>query len=313
MSRPIEGVLPILHTPFSDDEMIDRDSLAREVDWVFQIGAGGVCTAMVSELLRLTAEERVELTHTMAELAAGRGVVVASIGAESTKQTLAFGAEAVRAGCDAVMAAPPVATALAEDVLLDHFRAIAEAIDLPLIVQDASSYVGQPLSTAFYATLLEAYGPEKILFKPEGDPIGPNLSALRDATGGRARAFDGSGGILLVDAFRRGIVGTMPGVDLLDGIVALWRALQAGDEDRAYQLYFPICAIVALQLQAGLDGFLAIEKYILVKRGLFTSARRRAPHGWELDDETRAEVDRLLAHLTAVIASADSISRPGAP
>jgi 4-hydroxy-tetrahydrodipicolinate synthase len=157
-----------------------------------------------------------------------------------------------------------------------------------------------------YLDLLERYGPEKIVFKPEAAPIGPSLSALRDATGGRARIFEGSGGVLLVDSFRRGIAGTMPGVDLLDGVVGLWRALSANDDATAYRLSFPISAIVTLQLQAGLDGFLAIEKYLLVKRGLFASARRRPPYAWELDAETAAEVDRLfeilkveLSHTTA--------------
>jgi 4-hydroxy-tetrahydrodipicolinate synthase len=106
--------------------------------------------------------------------------------------------------------------------------------------------------------------------------------------------FDGSGGILLVDAYRRGVRGCMPGMELLDGIAALWQALQQGDDDAIYRLYFPICAIAALQMQAGLDGFLAIEKHILVKRGVFTSARRRKPYAWQLDDETAAELDRLL-------------------
>jgi 4-hydroxy-tetrahydrodipicolinate synthase len=62
---------------------------------------------------------------------------------------------------------------------------------------------------------------------------------------------------------------------------------------------------VALQLQAGLDGFLAIEKYLLVKRGIFTSDARRQPHSWSLDAETRAEVDRLIDMLQDVLASLD--------
>ena len=84
---------------------------------------------------------------------------------------------------------------------------------------------------------------------------------------------------------------------MLDGIVALWRALLAGDEDRIYELSLPICALTALQLQAGLDGFLAIEKYLLKKRGLFDNTLRVQPSGWELDAETCAEVDRLFALL----------------
>jgi len=84
-------------------------------------------------------------------------------------------------------------------------------------------------------------------------------------------------------------------------VVAVWQALRRGDEETAYRLYFPICAIVALQLQAGLDGFLAVEKYLMQKRGLFPSACRRKPYGWELDAETAAEVDRLYARLQELI------------
>lgn len=301
MKLNIEGVLPVLNTPFDVNDEIDRDSLERQIDWAFQLDCNGVCSAMVSEILRLTSEERVHLNRLIVEIAAGRGVVIASVGAESVKQAVYYAKEAVDAGCDAIMAIPPVTTRLPLAALQDYFRTLADAVPVPLIVQDASSYVGAAIPTDFYVRLLDQYGPLKILFKPEGAPIGPNLSDLRDASGGRASMFDGSGGILLIDAFRRGIVGTMPGTDLLDGIVALWNALKAGDDEAAYRIYFPLCAIVALQLQAGLDGFLAIEKYILVKRGLFTTDRRREPNAWTLDTETQNEVDRLLEMLTQAI------------
>ena len=176
---------------------------------------------------------------------------------------------------------------------VDYFRGIADSVAIPVIVQDASGYVGQAIPMSVYVKLLERYGPEKILFKPEAAPNGPNISALRDATGGRA-GFEGSGGIFLIDSYRRGIAGTMPGMELLDGIVAIWKALVRGDEETAYRVYFPASAIVSLQLQAGLDGFLAIEKYLMVKRGLFAKTNRRKPYGWELDSETAAEVDRLF-------------------
>jgi dihydrodipicolinate synthase/N-acetylneuraminate lyase len=297
MPRPLRGVLPIVHTPFTERDEIDAAALAREIDWAYRVGADGLGTGMVSEILLLTADERRELTERIVEANAGRGAVFAAVGAESGKQALAYARHAEEAGCDAVMAAPPLTTSLSTEAHLDYFRAIADGVSLPVIVQDASGYVGRAIPLAVYVQLLERYGDDKILFKPEASPIGPNLSALRDATGGRAKIYEGSGGILLIDSFRRGIAGTMPGMDLLDGIVAIWRALARGDDAAAYAVYFPICAIVVLQLQAGLDGFLAIEKYLLVKRGLWGSDRRRAPVGWTLDDETAHEVDRLFALL----------------
>jgi 4-hydroxy-tetrahydrodipicolinate synthase len=294
-------VLAIVHTPFTDADAIDAAALRREVDWVFAQGADGLGTGMVSEILKLTADERVTLTQHLVEFAAGRGPMFAAVGAESTGQALAFARAAERAGCDAVMAAPPLTSRLSESQMLDHFRALAEGVSVPLIVQDASGYVGQAIPLGVCVRLLEVYGPEKVVFKPEAAPAGPNLSALRDATGGRAKIFEGSGGIFLIDSFRRGITGTMPGVELLDGIVAVWRALQRGDEETAYRVALPIGAIVALQLQAGLDGFLAVEKDLLVKRRLFPSARRRRPYAWDLDPETAAEVDQLFARLQAAL------------
>lgn len=298
----LSGVLPVVHTPFRNDDSIDDESLARQIDWAFEQGVSGYVTGMVSELLRLTADERIELTRRLGELKQGRGVFIAGIGAESTRQALLYGREAQQAGADAVMAIPPTTTALPEDQLLKYFATLAEELEIPLIVQDASSYVGQQIPLSLCVDLLERFGADRILFKPEAAPLGPNLSALRDATGGRAAIFEGSGGVALIDSFRRGIRGTMPGMEFLPGIVAVWNALQRGDEQTAYRVYFPICALVSLQLQAGLDGFLAIEKYVLNRRSLFTTDRRREPFGWSLDEETRAEVDRLLTILDRELA-----------
>ncbi|NLF69446.1 MAG: dihydrodipicolinate synthase family protein [Candidatus Anammoximicrobium sp.] len=302
MPRPLTGVLPVVHTPLRADDSIDVASLRREIDWALEVGAEGLCTGMVSELLRLTFGERLELTTAIAEINAGRGVFIAGVGAESTKQALEYARAAQAAGCDAVMAIPPVSTALPDGQLLEYFGTLAEAVDLPLVVQDSSGYVGRPISLDVFVQLLDRFGAEKILFKPEANPTGPRLTALREASGGRARIFDGSGGLALVDCYRRGIVGTMPGMEFLPGIVALWRALERRDERAIYRLYLPICALVSLQLQAGFDGFLAVEKYILNKRGLFACEVRRKPYAWDLDQETRRELERLLEQLDAALA-----------
>ena len=294
MKKKLAGVLPIVHVPFEVDGTIDQKILKKEIDWIFSVKAHGLGTGMVSEILRLTFDERIALTNHIVEFTDGRGSTFAGVGAESTKQALVYAKAAEKAGCDGIMAIPPVTTSLPEEAVLSHFRTLAEEVNVPLIVQDASGYVGQAIPIRIYIQLLELYGNEKILFKPEASPKGPNLSALRDASSGKAKIFEGSGGILLVDSFRRGITGTMPGVDLLDGVVALWNALINGDEKSIYRIYFPICAIVALQLQAGLDGFLAIEKFILKHRDIFKNELRRVPYSWDLDHETSSEIKRLL-------------------
>jgi 4-hydroxy-tetrahydrodipicolinate synthase len=297
MRKTLSGVQTIAHTPFTDDDEIDAVSLKRSVDWALSLGVDGVGTGMVSETMKLTRDERFRLAELLVEQVNGRGAVFIAAGAESTRQALEFTRQAEQVGCDAVMVVPPLTGKLSVPHLVDHFRALADAVSIPIVVQDASGYVGQSIPIPVCVELLDRYGRDKILFKPEAAPNGPALSALRDATSGQARMFEGSGGIFLIDSFRRGICGTMPGMDLLDAVVGIWKAMQRGDDATAYRLSFPVGALVAIQLQAGLDGFLAVEKYLMHKRGLFPTTRRRPPYYWEIDPETAAEIDRLWSYL----------------
>ena len=73
----------------------------------------------------------------------------------------------------------------------------------------------------------------------------------------------------------------------------------AGDEQRVYQLSLPLASLISLQ--NSLDAFLAVEKYLLVKRGIFKNQIMRGPVGYKLDEETRAEVDRLFGLLQEVL------------
>ncbi|MCC6424918.1 MAG: dihydrodipicolinate synthase family protein [Phycisphaerales bacterium] len=286
------GVFPVFSTPFHEDESLDLTTLEKEIHFLFDAGADGIVAAMVSEVLRLSSTERQELAKAACRFAASRNKpAIISVGAESTRLAVQFAVQAQEVGAAAVMAIPPVSVALGEVELFDYYQKITRAIGLPVIVQDASGYVGRPMSIALQAKLMEQYGPDRIQFKPEAAPIGQRLSELRDATGGRARIFEGTGGIALIDSHRRGIVGTMPGADLIDVLVALWKALEKGDIRRADQLGQPLAAMISLQ--TSLDAFIAVEKHLLVKRGIFKNTVARGPVGYRLDNETRQEVDRL--------------------
>jgi 4-hydroxy-tetrahydrodipicolinate synthase len=300
-TKPIVGVLPVFQTPYHEDESVDYETLATEIDWLYAAGADGVVMAMVSEVLRLSAEERDEMARRLCEISNRRGCVVISVGAESSHTAARFAANAQSAGAAAVMAIPPVSVAVGPAELENYYRRIFEAIDLPVIVQDASGYVGQPMSIEFQAGLLDEYGPERALFKPEAAPIGQRLSALRDATGGRAKVFEGTGGIALVDSHQRGIVGTIPGADLIHAIIPLWRALERGDLELASRIHGPLSSLITLQNT--LDSFLAVEKHLLVRQGIFKNQIIRGPRGFRLDDETRTEVDRLFDLVLAAATS----------
>jgi dihydrodipicolinate synthase/N-acetylneuraminate lyase len=310
---PIHGVLPAFQTPFGEDDEVDYAQLRAELEWVAAQGTDGIVFGMVSELLRLSDWEREEVSRIACAVATDQHFhAIISVGAESTRVAVRFAQAAEDAGASGIMAIPPIASALPEQAVGEYYRGILDATSLPLVVQDASGYVGRPLSITLQADLLASYG-DRVLFKPEATPIGPRLSALRDATGGCARAFEGSGGVALIDSYRRGIVGTMPGADLCWAVVTLWRALEAGDFAGSYAIAGPLVGLVGLQ--ASLDSFVTVEKYLLQKQQVLTSIRTRGPISFQLDRETRDEIDRLFDQLQEItkVVQAGGISEDPVP
>lgn len=296
--RPLGGVLPVIQTPFTDVGEIDYEVLDAEVRWLLELGADGLVVGMVSEVLRLSDRERTALITFLGDRAGSAQThVVMSVGAESTRVALGNAQIAQDHGATAVMAIPPVSVALPDSEVREYYRALVAGLSIPVVVQDASGYVGAPLSIGVMAQLQAEFG-ERVLFKPEAQPIGQRLSQLREATDGSAQIFEGTGGLCLIDSMRRGIAGTMPGADVCWAIVEMWRAGCAGNFTRAYEVQGPLLGLLAVQ--TSLDSFIAVEKHLLVRQGVFRSATVRAPVGFTLDEETISEVNRLFDALCDV-------------
>ncbi|MBX7207566.1 MAG: dihydrodipicolinate synthase family protein [Verrucomicrobiaceae bacterium] len=293
-------MLPVFQTPFHEDETIDLATLEHEIAWLFQQGSDGIVMAMVSETLRLSTEERKEVATFICRLAQGRGTSVISVGAESGAVTEQLARHAESVGATAVMAIPPIAVALDEDELLGYYRRLLRSISIPVVVQDASSYVGRPMSIAMQARLLDEFGADRCLYKPEAPPLVERLAELRAATRNQAVVYEGSGGVALADSFQHGIAGTMPGADLIRALVPLWRALQAGRTADARRIHEPLAALIGIQTK--LDAYLAVEKHLLVKQGVFKNKIVRGPVGWHMTPEVERQVDELFEQLMAAAA-----------
>ena len=292
LEASITGVLPVVHTPFTAEGDIDFDALGQELTWVMDQDVDGLTTGMVSEILRLSGEERRLLTEHVCAAASKRDrTSVISVGAESLNVALGHAIHAESHGATALMAVPPVTVALEDEALYGYFSGIITATSIPLIVQDASGYVGHSLSLPLQVRLFEEFG-DRVLFKPESPPVGQRLSKLLADTGGRARVLEGAGGAAIVDSYRRGIVGTIPGSEVCWAIRRLWDAVTVGDWDTAYAISGPLNLLTAMQTTV--DGYVAIEKYLLVRQGILTDDYHRTPRSFVIDPDTAAEVDRLL-------------------
>ena len=293
-------ILPVFQTPYHEDETVDFDILGRELHWLLDQGANGVVMAMVSETLRLGSNERDAICQFVCKEAGPRGVTIISVGAESSFVAERHARHAQRCGASMLMAIPPVAVSLDEAAIADYYRRLIRSVAIPVIVQDASGYVGRPMSIELQVRLMEEFGPERVHFKPEAPPLAERLGQLRISSGLRAKCYEGSGGVALIETFPHGLAGTMPGADLIRGIVALWRALERGDESAARAIHAPLAKLIALQKT--LDAYLAVEKHLLVRQGIFSNTIVRGPVGWRMSDDVRDTVDRLFDEFLAAAA-----------
>jgi 4-hydroxy-tetrahydrodipicolinate synthase len=295
----LTGVFNVLQTPLTETDEIDEAVFASEIEWLLECGIDGAVLAMVSEVLRFSAEDRRKQWQLVLKIIDGRVPVVASVGAESTYIATSLAKWAEIDGAAAVMATPPSAFATLSNEIKDYYVAIIESVKIPVIVQDASNYLGQPLDISLYVDLIDKYGAERVQFKPEAKPVKERLEMLRDASGGRALVFEGQGGVDLLDTYPIGIVGTMPGAEVPWALVALFKALKENNWDRARSIHTPLAKLISYQTT--LDAYVAVEKYLLVKQGIFTSARQRGPVGFILTNEMKLEIDVAFDQLKAAV------------
>ena len=295
----LSGVFNVLQTPLTETDEIDEAVFAREIEWLLKCGIDGAVLAMVSEVLRFSAEDRRKQWQLVLKLINGRIPVIASVGAESTYIATSLAKWAEIDGAAAVMATPPSAFATLSNEIRDYYVAIIESVKIPVIVQDASNYLGQPLDISLYVDLIDKYGAERVQFKPEAKPVKERLELLRDASVGRALVFEGQGGVDLLDTFPIGIVGTMPGAEVPWALVALFKALKEDNWERARSIHAPLAKLISYQTT--LDAYVAVEKYLLVKQGIFTSTRQRGPVGFILSDEMKVEIDVAFDQLKAAV------------
>jgi 4-hydroxy-tetrahydrodipicolinate synthase len=138
------GVLPALITPFTEDGTdVDADALAAIVDRLVGAGVAGLVPGgSTGEFTTLSTAERHAVIEVAVEAAAGRVPVVAGTGALSTRETVELSLHAERAGATAVMVVPPFYEALGWRELLAHYRAVAEAISIPLMYYNLPSASG---------------------------------------------------------------------------------------------------------------------------------------------------------------------------
>lgn len=297
--QKLAGVFNVLSTPIDANDEIDLAVFEREIEWLLKCGMNGAVLAMVSEVLRFSAAERRDQWQAAIKFLNGRAPLVVSVGAESSAIAIKLAKDAQSDGASALMATPPSAFVATADEVKNYYVKIIESVSIPVIVQDASNYLGKPIELSTYVELIDTYGNERVQFKPEAKPVKERLQELNKISDNRAKVFEGQGGIDLLDTHPLGVVGTMPGAEVPWALVALWRALNEQNMELAHAIHKPLSKLISFQTT--LDAYVAIEKYLLVKQGVLTNMNQRGPVGYKLTPEVAKDIDKAYEELAAVV------------
>ncbi len=289
----LEGVFSVLPTPFLEDGAVDHESLRRVIDLFIAGGVNGLTAlGVTSEASRLTERERAMVLETVMHQVGRRVPVVAGTTADGLRTCIEYTRIARASGAAAVMISPPRLPKLNSDAVVGHFAAVAEAVDIPIVVQDfppVSGFIMEPLLLARIARVVPAARTIKLEDPPTPLKIAKILQA---AQGLEVSIFGGLGGVFLLEELMAGASGAMTGFAYPEILVEIVQAYRGGNPDHAAEVFYRNVALMRFEFQDGIG--MAIRKEVLRRRGAIRYAGVRAP-GVSLDAGASAALDRVLA------------------
>jgi 4-hydroxy-tetrahydrodipicolinate synthase len=297
-ARPYRGVFPVAPTIFDDRGELDLTGQRRCIDFMIDAGSHGICIlANFSEQFVLTDRERDQVMHAVLEHVAGRVPVIVTTTHFASRICSERSRQAQSAGAAMVMLMPPYHGAtirVSEAGIYDFFRAVADAIDIPIMIQDAP-VSGTALSAAFLARLAREI--QNVAYFKIETPMA--AAKLRDlvALGGAAveGPWDGEEAITLLADLNAGATGSMTSGAYPDGIRQIidpYLAGRRGEAVAAYERWLPLinyenrqCGLAACKVLLKEGGIIASDAvrhplqplHATTRAGLIEIARRLDP------------------------------------
>jgi 4-hydroxy-tetrahydrodipicolinate synthase len=159
MSKIFRGTFTVMITPCKADGAVDLVALADFTEWQIRQGIHGLIPlGSTGEFLSLSEEERLGVAETVIETAAGRVPVLLGTGAEDTREVVRRSREAERLGADGVMIIPPFYSTPTEDELYHHYKTVADALSIPIMVYNNPATANVDLRPELVARLATIEG-----------------------------------------------------------------------------------------------------------------------------------------------------------
>jgi 4-hydroxy-tetrahydrodipicolinate synthase len=284
----MKGIIPILATPFHDDESLDLESLTRLIEFMATLGVDGVTVlGVLGESNRLYDEERAAVVKTAVAAARKRFPVIVGASHPGTGVVRHYSRIAQDLGADAVMVTPTKEAVPDDDRIVDSFRRIADALSIPIVLQDHPASSEVHMSAALMLRLVQEV-PRIRCIKEEAVPTAPKIRKLREGSH-EVPILTGLGALYAPFDLEAGSDGFNTGFAFPEVLRSMLVAASRGDWKRVYEVYSWFSPLIVFEQQPGV----AIRKQLLHRRGLLKSARARHP-GATITAAVASQLERIL-------------------
>ena len=159
MRKGFRGTYTVMITPFDEHQNVNVQALRDLTEWQIQQGIHGLIPlGSTGEFLSMTEDEKALVTETVIQTAAKRVPVLIGTGAEDTRDVVRLSRQAETLGADGVMIIPPFYCTPTEDELYHHYKTVAEAISIPIMVYNNPATANVDLRPELCARLAQIDG-----------------------------------------------------------------------------------------------------------------------------------------------------------
>ena len=302
MTPTWQGVYPAATTQFEEDLSIDLAGSQRVIDNLIKDGVHGIIAmGTCGENNSLDPGEKQTLLRAVTEVVAGRVPVVTGVSEFDTRRAVAFAKDAKKAGADGLMVLPAMVYVPTEEELILHFRTVAEATDLPVMLYNNPPAYRVNISVAVLEALQDV---KNIVSVKESAPDPRRFTDLINAFGDRYVLMAGLDDVAL-EGLLLGAAGWVSGLTSAfpRESIQLIEAVNAGDLDRARAIYRWFMPLLHLDAEHDLVQSIKLAESIM-GRGSERVRPPRLPLAGERRREVIAMVERAAATRPTLRASA---------
>ncbi len=293
--QPIDwfGVYPAITTQFRADGKLDVVATVDHARMLLHAGVHGlILCGTLGEGPSLNGEEKARLLEATRQRVNGRAPVMMTIAETTTALACERAREAADLGADGLMVLPALVYPADRRETEIHFRAVAAATSLPIMVYNNPVSYDVDLKPESFADLADC--PTLVAIKESSDDV-RRITDLKNLTGDRYRIFCGVDDLAMealvmgADGWVAGMVNAYP-----RETVALWDAIHAGQLDKARRIYRWFVPLLHLDTEVKLVQYIKLA----VEREGFGSARCRAPR-LAVEGEDLRRVTRIMDQAAA--------------